>query len=200
MNERRQVRVEYIRPGANWDEDAQDGGRVAYADQVQAGIVPASLRGPNFVAMAPQPARPATIDATWLRESQPTAVADVWQPRDGAREATSAMDRSKALCVRLLPFVGIWSLISLVVGIVAGIFAQRGEIGALVAVLVLAVVTAIKYERLNRIDYEYSREGTERLRILEASDIERRRMDHEQELKKTALGIFLKILTIGDDR
>jgi hypothetical protein len=48
MMARRPVRVEYVVPEAQ----AQ---RVTYADQVQAGIVPASLRGPNFVAMEPKP-------------------------------------------------------------------------------------------------------------------------------------------------
>jgi hypothetical protein len=157
---------------------------------VAAGLV----RRANFVAPeAKQP--PATIDApAWLVERQPMALDAVWTPVDGAQERTSAMDRAKALRVRLVPFLVTWALIAVVVGVVVAMVAKQWPAGAMLAVLLFALLTAVTYYRLNRTDYDYSREGTERHRLDTAADLARRRMNHEHELRRMALETYLRSL------
>jgi len=175
----------------NWNEQKQ-AGRVSYADQVQQGLV--RRNGPTFVAAEPrQP--PAVIDApAWMVERQPMAVDAVWTPVEGAQDRTSAMDRARALQVRLLPFLAVWGLIAVVVGVVVALLAKGWPAGALLGVLVFAGLTAVTYYRLNRTDYDYSREGTERHRLNTAADLARRRMNHEHELRRMALDAYLQSL------
>jgi hypothetical protein len=187
------VRVEYIGPDyADDAEPAATGGRVAYADQVAGGLV----RGPTFVpAQLPAVKTPAPVDApAWLTERQPLAVDAVWTPVDGAQERTSAMDRAKALRVRLVPFLVTWGLIAGVVGVVVWQVAKQWPAGALLALLLFATLTAVTYYRLNRTDYDYSREGTERHRLDTAADLARRQMNHEHELRRMALDTYLRTL------
>lgn len=167
-------------------------GRVSYADQVQQGLV--RRGGPTFVAAeAKQP--PAVIDApAWMVERQPMAVDAVWTPVEGAQDRTSAMDRARALQVRLVPFVAVWGVIAVVVGVVVTMVAQQWPAGALLGLLLFAGLTAVTYYRLNRTDYDYSREGTERHRLNTAADLARRRMNHEHELRRMALEAYLESL------
>jgi hypothetical protein len=186
------VRVEYITPGV-WEDDepAQPGGgRVSYADQVSQGLV----RGPAFVPAQLPSRQPANDTPAWLVERQPLDVGAVWTPVEGAQERTSAMDRAQALRVRLVPFLVTWGLIAVVVGTVTALLARQWPAGALLGVLLFAGLTAITYYRLNRTDYDYSREGTERHRLDTAADLARRRMNHEHELRRMALETYLKAL------
>ena len=174
------------------DQVATTPGRVAYADQVALGLV----RGASFVparVAAEQP--PAVVDApAWLTERQPLDVGAVWTPTDGAQERTSAMDRAKALRVRLVPFLVTWGLIAGVVGVVVWQVAKQWPAGALLALLLFATLTAVTYYRLNRTDYDYSREGTERHRLDTAADLARQRMQHDYELHRMALGAYIEAL------
>ena len=122
------------------------------------------------------------------------AVDAVWTPVEGAQDRTSAMDRARALQVRLLPFLAVWGLIAVVVGVVVALLAKGWPAGALLGVLVFAGLTAVTYYRLNRTDYDYSREGTERHRLNTAADLARRRMNHEHELRRMALDAYLQSL------
>jgi len=150
----------------------------------------------NFVPAqsAPLARRDQTVDVvpSWAMQTQPLDVARAWEPLQGAREATSAQDRAKALRTRLQPFLVAWGAVSIVVG--GGIWLVAGAVpvGALLAALTFAGLTAVTYNRLNRQDYEYSREGTEQLRITEAAQLQREQMEHEQELKRMALESYLK--------
>lgn len=187
------VRVEHITPGM-WEDDepaATQRGRVAYADQVSAGIV---RSGANFVT--PHAAQPAAaVDApAWLTERQPLAVDAVWTPVDGAQERTSAMDRAKALQVRLVPFLVAWAGVGGVVGVSVWLLAGTWPAGAMAGALLFAGLTAVTYYRLNRTDYDYSREGTERHRLDTAADLARRQMNHEHELRRMALETYLRTL------
>jgi hypothetical protein len=60
------------------------------------------------------------------------------------------------------------------------------------AVLTFAALTAFSYYRLNRTDYDYSREGTERFRVATAADLAREQMRHEQELRRLALEAYIR--------
>jgi hypothetical protein len=168
-------------------------GRVSYADQAHQGLV--RRAGPTFVAAEPVRQPPAVIDApAWMVERQPMAVDAVWTPVEGAQDRTSAMDRARALQVRLVPFVAVWGLIAVAVGVVVALLAKGWPAGALLGVLLFAGLTAVTYYRLNRTDYDYSREGTERHRLNTAADLARRRMNHEHELRRMALDAYLQSL------
>ena len=66
--------------------------------------------------------------------------------------------------------------------------------GAMVTLLLFALLTAVTYYRLNRTDYEYSREGTERHKIDVTADLARRKLAHEHELRRMALETYLRTL------
>lgn len=150
----------------------------------------------NFVTPAPLATRqPVTIDApAWLATSQPVDLTQALTAVDGAQERTSAMDRARALRVRLLPFVLLWALLAVIVFVVVLLVAQNAPGAALGGLLAFTALTAFTYYRLNRTDYDYSREGTERHKVDTAAYLVERQMDHEQELRRMALEAYLKTL------
>jgi len=149
----------------------------------------------NFVAAPLAKAQPVTIDApAWLATSQHMDVTPVWQAPDGARENTSAMDRARALRVRLLPFVALWALLAVIVFVVVLYVAQNAPGAALGGLLVFTAMSAITYVKLNGQDYAHSREGTERHRIDSATYLAERQLDHDQELKRMALDAYIRHL------
>ena len=181
----------------DWDAAADQvsgaGGLVPYAAQERQGLVRRS--GPTFIAAQPARQPPATVDApAWLVERQAMPLEGAWTALEGAQEHTSAMDRAKALRVRLVPFLATWGLVALVVGVIVALVAKQWPAGALVTLLLFALLTAVTYYRLNRTDYEYSREGTERHKIDVAADLARRNMAHEHELRRMALETYLRTL------
>jgi hypothetical protein len=104
------------------------------------------------------------------------------------------MDWAQALRVRLVPFLWTWAGVGLVVGGAVWLAAGALPLAALLGSLAFAALTGLTYYRLNRTDYDFSREGTERLRIGTAADLERARMAHEQELRRIALDAYLRQL------
>ena len=150
----------------------------------------------NFVTPAPLATRqPQTVDApAWLTQAQPLDVAAAWQPMQGAKESTSAVDRAKGVRIRLVPYVVLFGLAGLVVGLVAWYVAGNAPVAAALAVTVTAAAGLLTYRRMNLDDYDHSAGGVERLRITEAADLERERMAHEQELKKLAFEAYLRRL------
>ena len=147
----------------------------------------------NFVTPAPLATRPHTIDQApqWLTPAQPVNLAQAWTAVDGAQERTSAMDRARALRVRLVPFVLLWALLAAIVFVVVLYVAQNAPGAALGGLLAFTALTAYTYYRLNRTDYDYSREGTERHKVDTAAYLAERQMDNEQELRKIALEAYL---------
>lgn len=158
----------------------------------------------NFVAPMPAPLatrQPQTIDApAWLATSQPVDLARALETQEGAQERTSAMDRAKALRVRLMPFVGLWALLGVIVGIVVLYVAQNAPGAALGGLLTFSALTAYTYYRLNRTDYDYSREGTERHKIDTAAYLVERQLDNEHELRRMALEAYLETLDRNEGR
>lgn len=150
----------------------------------------------NFVTPAPLATRPAiTIDApAWMVQQQAQDLTRALETADGAQERTSAMDRARALRVRLLPFVLLWALLAVIVFAVVLFVAQNAPGAALVGLLAFTALTAVTYVRLNTTDYQYSREGTERHKVDTTAYLVERQMDHEQELRKMALEAYLQTL------
>jgi hypothetical protein len=151
----------------------------------------------SFVPAKPEPAwqPPTVIDApAWVVQTRPAPVDGALAALEGARENTSAMDRAEALQVRLRPFLLAWAGVGLVVGGTVWLLAGTLPIGALLAALTFAGLTAYTYYRLNRTDYEYSREGTERYKVSTAADLARQQMEQEHELRRMALAAYLEAL------
>jgi len=148
----------------------------------------------NFVAPAPLATRPATIDQApqWVTQAQPLDVGQAWQPQTGAKETTSAQDRAKGLRIRLVPFLGLYALAGVVVGLAVWLAAANVPVAALVAVLVFAALGVNTYVKLNGQDYDHSGAGVERLRITEAAQLQREQLEHTQELRKMALEAYLR--------
>lgn len=150
----------------------------------------------NFVApAAPLARRDQTIDVVpWAMQTTALDVGRAWQPLQATKEATSAVDRARGLQMRVLPFLALFALAGVVVGGVVWLVAGIVPIAALVAVLVFAGLGIGTYGRLNSTDYAHSGAGVERHRIDTAADLERQRMEHEQELRRLALDAYLKQL------
>jgi hypothetical protein len=159
-------------------------------------LQPVTRKGPppvtNFVA----PYRaPVTIDApAWMVQREPMNLAAGWQTIEGAQEHTSAMDRAKALRVRLVPFVLLWLLLSGVVGFIVYQVVQSNVGAGVTTLLLFALLTAFTYYRLNRTDYEFSREGTERHKVDTVADLAKTQMKYDAEARRDALGAYVKQL------
>ncbi len=69
---------------------------------------------------------------------------------------------------------------------------EAAVVDALLGLLAFTALTAFTYYRLNRTDYDYSREGTERHKVDTAAYLMERNMEHEQELKRMALDAYLR--------
>jgi hypothetical protein len=169
-----------------------------YNEQLQ----PVTMKGPPPVKNLVLPLakrEPVTIDApAWLAQREPLNLAAGWQTIEGAVEHTSAMDRAKALRVRLVPFVLLWLLLSGVMGFIVYQVVQSNVGAGVTTLLLFAVLTAFTYYRLNRTDYEFSREGTERHKVDTVADLAREQMRHEAELRRVALGAYVKQLERHD--
>lgn len=148
----------------------------------------------NFVAPAPLARRePQTVDVTpWMAQTTALDTSRAWEPLQTAHERTSAVDRAKGLQMRVVPFLGLYALAGVVVGGVVWYVAGIVPLAALTAVLVFAGMGIGTYSRMNSTDYAHSGAGVERHRIDTAADLERARMEHEQELRKTALDAYLR--------
>lgn len=150
----------------------------------------------NFVTPAPLAKRePQTIDAPqWMVQQQPLDLTRGLETQSGAQERTSAMDRAKALRVRLVPFLWGWVGLSVIVGAVVLMVAQNAPTAALLALLTFSGLTSVTYYRLNRTDYDYSNAGVERHKVDTSAYLAERHMEHEQELRRMALDAYLKQL------
>ena len=150
----------------------------------------------NFVTPAPLATRPQTVDVvpSWAMQAQPLDVGQAWQPMQGAKEASDPITRAQGLRIRLIPYVVLFALAGLVVGLVAWYIAGNAPVAAGLAVTLTAAAGLLTYRRMNLDDYDHSAGGVERLRITEAADLQREAMRHEQELKRMALESYVRRL------
>jgi hypothetical protein len=148
----------------------------------------------TFVAAAPLARRDAVVMAapSWLDNGPQMALDGAWESKSGAHEYTSAMDRARALRVRLLPFVLLWALLAVVVFVVVLVVAQNAPGGAMGGLLAFTALTAYTYYRLNRTDYDYSREGTERHRVDSAVYLAERELEHKARMQEKALDAYIR--------
>jgi len=122
------------------------------------------------------------------------ALVHAWQqPTEAMVEQTSATDRAKGVVLRNLPMQALVALLS-----VAGAMVAYGVAGTTPAVLTFLVLMAgvggALYWAESRTEYAHSRNGVERLRIIESADLEHARLDHEFGLRRMALEAYIKIM------
>lgn len=122
------------------------------------------------------------------------ALVHAWQqPTEAMVEQTSATDRARGVVLRSAPMFGLVALLA-----VAGALVAYGVAGTVPSVLTFLVVMALVggglYWFESRTEYAHSRNGVERLRIVESADIEHARMEHEFNLRRMALEAYIKIM------
>ena len=122
------------------------------------------------------------------------ALVHAWQqPTEAMVEQTSATDRAKGVVLRSAPMFGLVALLA-----IAGALVAYGVAGTVPSVLTFLVTMAIigggLYWFESRTEYAHSRNGVERLRIVESADIEHARMEHEFNLRRMALEAYIKIM------
>jgi hypothetical protein len=170
------------------------GGGMNYDEQQQ----PVTRKGPPPIQNLVLPLAkrdPVTVDApAWMVQQEPLNLAAGWTTIEGAQEHTSAMDRAKALRVRLLPFVLLWLLLSGVMGFIVYQVVQSNVGAGVTTLLLFSALTAFTYYRLNRTDYEFSREGTERHKVDTAADLAKTQMRYNAEARRDAWGYYVKQL------
>lgn len=171
----------------DWNEDLESGPVVSR--------VPAPMPS-NFVGAQLAKREPVTIDVVpqWMTTTTPQDLTRGLQVQEGAQEHTSAMDRAKALRVRLIPFVALWGLLGVIVGVVVGIVAQNAPGAAMVGLLTFVAMSGATYVKLNTTDYQFSREGTERHKVDVTADLAHAQLDHEYRLRELALKAYLEQL------
>lgn len=116
---------------------------------------------------------------------RPPADLALYQPA-GSEEYATPVSRAKGQVIRLLPFSAVWLLLTGGVVWLLGLTFPYLLAG-------FALLTAATYYRMNRDEFEYSRNGLERHRIDSATDMREKELDQTHELKKMALQTYLEI-------
>lgn len=116
---------------------------------------------------------------------------------NGSEEYATPISRAKGQVIRLLPFTVVWLILT------GGLVWLLGLTWPYL-LLGFAVLTAASYVKMNRDEFDYSRNGLERHRINAAADIAEKQLDQQHELKKMALTTYLEIaraqyLGVSDD-
>lgn len=162
---------------------------------------PRPTRPGTFVAERPRPMKPAEMLPA---SPQVIDVSPAWQPMQSpGRDSTSAQDRAKAIHIRAIPVyaatVGIAVLVVILYSVTLAFFRVDVDVPLFAdkIMVFLGVVFGwglFVYLRLNQQEYDHTHAGVERLRIVEAADIQRQAMEHDAELKKMALATYIKML------
>lgn len=136
-------------------------------------------------------------------------VSPAWNvdTKNPSRDSVSAKDRAEAVQIRARP---VWVMVgsaSAAVTAIYTIFAMVGGWGAPWALdriaVFLTVGTALglfTYLRLNRLDYDHSRAGVERMKIKTAGQVRLAEIDAEMRIKTEALRATLRMLEQKDSR
>ena len=116
----------------------------------------------------------------------------------GSEEYSTPISRAKGQVIRLLPFSLVW----LVLG--GGLVWLLGLTFPYLLVW-FGLTTAFTYWRMNKDEFEFSRNGLERHRVNAAADLREMELTQTHELKKMALQTYLEIaraqyLGVDDDR
>jgi len=171
----------HVAPG--WQRTVDDAGRAQYLPAVQ----PQRRQMPMLGEVLPAaPTEPANLVHAWQ------------QPVEAMLEHTSANDRAKGVVRRSMPMLGLVALLAL-----AGALVAWGVAGTVPSVLTFLVIMAMVggglYLWESRTEYQHSRGGIERLRIVESANLEMAKIDGEIELRRLALDAYIRMMEKDDE-
>ena len=171
----------HVAPG--WQRTIDDAGRAQYLPAVQ----PQRRQMPMLGEVLPSaPTEPANLVHAWQ------------QPVEAMLEHTSANDRAKGVVRRSMPMLGLVALLAL-----AGALVAWGVAGTVPSVLTFLVIMAMVggglYLWESRTEYQHSRGGIERLRIVESANLEMAKIDGEIELRRLALDAYIRMMEKDDE-
>ena len=98
----------------------------------------------------------------------------------GSEEYATPVSRAKGQVIRLIPFSIVWLVLT------GGVVWLLG-LGFPYLLVGFALLTAGTYLRMNRDEFEYSRNGLERHRVDAAADLRQTELENTHELKKLSL-------------
>ena len=151
----------------------------------------AAVTGPNTRWLPPDAMnfpieRLAGSDVGRVGGAMVTVDPALYNGTGGSEEYATPVSRAKGQVIRLIPF----SLTFMILGV--GIVWLLGLTWPYL-LLWFAGLTAFTYWRMNRDEFEYSRNGLERHRVDAAADLKEKELDQTHELKKMALQAYLEI-------
>lgn len=156
----------------------------------QANLVPAKAPAPSSRRVSK---KQLARNVAELARSESTVHVDApMTTLEGSHERTNAMERSRALVVRVLPFSVVWLILS--VGV-----SWAAALGGGFTLCLFSGLTAVTYAWLDRQDHQFSRNGLERHKVNTLASLKRDEMAHQQELRRMALEAHLKMLGVQDD-
>lgn len=181
MTTNRNLATTHVAPG--WQRTIDDAGRAQYLPAVQ----PQRRQMPMLGEVLPAaPTEPANLVHAWQ------------QPVEAMLEHTSANDRAKGVVRRSMPMLGLVALLAL-----AGALVAWGVAGTVPSVLTFLVIMAMVggglYLWESRTEYQHSRGGIERLRIVESANLEMAKIDGEIELRRLALDAYIRMMEKDDE-
>lgn len=154
---------------------------------------------PTSTFVPPAPRRPELLPAI-MQPTTPPATVDAWRPSDAIHERTTARDRAIGYNIRLIPAAVVCILLA-GMGTLAFVLILRWmqtTTDALTNLFVFLLLVGVAFlmfaVSLNRVDYQHSGAGVERLRIEEAAAIERHRQADEADLRRAVIDAYLKRL------
>lgn len=181
--------------------DPSDWVQVEERRRVQEQHAEARQRPGNYVAAAPRPPRPAEIMPA---PAQPVDLSQAWQPMTSpGRDSVSAVDRAKAFHIRSIPIyaavVGMAVAAVILYSVTITFWGVHIDVPMFAdRILIFLAVTfgwgLWMFKQANETDYDHSHAGIERLRILEAAEIQRTIVEAEAEIKREALQAYLRLL------
>lgn len=165
---------------------------------------------PNYVPEV-KPAQPLRVPDGWngvaTVDLHPVDVSGVLEAaNDGTRDSVSAIDRAWGYNIRLIPAL-LLSILLALMGMIAFILAMRwtstptdGMTNFLAFLVCLAVPFLTFAVTVNRSDYQHSRAGVERLRIVEAAKLRRDEMKAFLQLRRDSMQATLQLLKQQEDQ
>jgi hypothetical protein len=142
----------------------------------------------GFVAPLPVSERrqAESFDVSQYMQGDVIHVGDPLAAHHGATEQTSGYDRSVGLILRLIPFTGVWLILTIGVVWVSGVHGAWG-------LLLFAVLTALSYGAMDRREYTYSRGGLERHKVDTLADLKELELNQAHELRKLVVQAQIKM-------
>lgn len=166
----------HVAPG--WARTIDEAGRAQYMPAVQ----PQRRQMPMLgEVLPPEPTAPAALLHVWQ------------QPVEAMLEHTSANDRAKGVVRRSMPMLALVALLALAGAVIA--WGVAGTVpSVLTFLLLMATVGGGLYLWESRTEYQHSRGGIERLRIVESANLEMAQIEGQIELRRMALDAYIRMM------